>query len=56
MAVNKGKLKSNGSKGRPRRIDAIDLVRWKLERSNRPEPVESDEQVETTGRVDLAWM
>jgi hypothetical protein len=45
-AVSEGKLKSNGKNGRARRIDAVDLTRWIRDRSNKPDPEESDEQVE----------
>jgi hypothetical protein len=45
-AVNEGKLKSNGEKGRDRRVDAVDLTRWMDARANRVEPVESDAAVE----------
>jgi hypothetical protein len=44
-AVDDGELKSNGESGRARRIDALDLVRWKLKRAERPEGAESDEAV-----------
>jgi hypothetical protein len=44
VEVSKGRLKSNGKKGRDRRIDAIDLIRWKQERSKRLEP-ESEEEI-----------
>lgn len=40
-AADAGSLKSNGEKGRARRIDAVDLTRWIRERANRPEPGES---------------
>jgi hypothetical protein len=43
-AVDGGRLRSNGQNGRARRIDAVDLARWTLERANRPEP-ESEDQV-----------
>jgi hypothetical protein len=45
-AVDEGRLKGNGMKWRDRRIDAVDLTRWISERSDRPEPIESDEHVE----------
>jgi len=45
-AVDEGKLRSNGLKGRARRVDAVDLARWMHTRGNRPEPVESDATVE----------
>jgi hypothetical protein len=44
-AAGEGRLKSNGMKGRARRIDAADLTRWTLERAKRPERGESDEHV-----------
>jgi Helix-turn-helix domain len=44
-AANKGELKSNGEKGRKRRIDSIDLNRWNLARLAKPEPTESAERV-----------
>jgi len=44
-AVEGGKLKGNGERGRLRRIDSVDLTRWILERSHRSEPAESDEYV-----------
>jgi hypothetical protein len=39
------KLKSNGKKGRARRIDAVDLTRYQLEKIPRLSTVESDTQV-----------
>jgi hypothetical protein len=45
-AVRDGQLKSNGQKGRERRIDAADLVLWQLRRSKREGAVESDAAVE----------
>jgi hypothetical protein len=45
-AVDDGRLKSNGKRRRARRIDALDLAHWMLKRSRRPEPGESDEEVE----------
>jgi hypothetical protein len=45
-----GKLKSNGQSSRARRIDSVDLTRWILERSRRPESSESDEQVKRSMR------
>lgn len=45
-AVDAGEIRSNGKRGRQRRIDAVDLSRWVLARTNKPEPEESDEQVE----------
>jgi hypothetical protein len=44
-AVRDGQLKSNGEKGRKRRIDAADLTLWQLRRAKRGESVESDETV-----------
>ena len=44
-AANEGKLRSNGQKKHARRIDAVDLIRWISEQAERPEPVESGEQV-----------
>jgi hypothetical protein len=44
-AVDDGKLTSNGKKGHQRRIDPASFVRWKLERDQRPESSESEEQV-----------
>jgi hypothetical protein len=44
-AVRDGRLKSNGKKGRERRIDAADLTLWQLRRSNREGYVESDATV-----------
>jgi len=44
-AADNGTLKSNGEKGRPRRIDLPDLKRWILGRSNSPERTESDAHV-----------
>jgi hypothetical protein len=41
-----GKLRSNGMDGPERLIDPIDLARWTLERSQRPEPRESNQHVE----------
>jgi hypothetical protein len=48
-AVDDGQLKSNGKQGRERRIDAVDLCRWLLVRAGRPEPEESDQQVNRLG-------
>jgi hypothetical protein len=44
-AADSGKLKSNGKKGAERRVDAVALAYWQLQRANRPEPVESDDDV-----------
>ncbi len=44
-AVDNGKLKGNGKSGTERRIDAVDLSRWILERSGKPEPKETNEAV-----------
>jgi hypothetical protein len=44
-AVNDRRIEGNGKTGRDRRINAISLVRWIEERSNRPEPDETDERV-----------
>jgi hypothetical protein len=41
-----GALASNGLRGRDLRIDAHDLVRWKKERADKPEPRESNEAVD----------
>jgi hypothetical protein len=41
-AAAEGKLKSNGKKGNDRRIAAVDLTRWTLERSIKPEVRESE--------------
>jgi hypothetical protein len=49
-AVDAGKLRSNGAKRHARRIDAVDLARWTLKRSNRAEPSETSEQVERLAR------
>jgi hypothetical protein len=45
-AADDGSLKSNGRHGRDRRIDPVDLSRWKLKRADRPEPEESESAVE----------
>jgi len=45
-AANNAKIKTNGQKGRSRRIDPHDLIRWVLDRSNATEQGESDKQVE----------
>jgi hypothetical protein len=45
-AADQGKLKSNGKKGRERRIDSVDLNRWKLKRIEKSEPGESYSKVE----------
>jgi hypothetical protein len=45
-AANTGSLKSNGKKGRARRIDPADLSRWQLRRTEREEAVESNAVVE----------
>jgi hypothetical protein len=45
-AVLSGALASNGKKGHARRIDKADLFRWKLERSTKREPNESDDHVQ----------
>jgi hypothetical protein len=44
-AIDAGELKSNGLKGRKRRVDAADFVRWQLERAKSPEQKESDRSV-----------
>lgn len=44
-AINQGKLKGNGKRGRGRRVDGLDLNRWQLERSGRLDPQESDAKV-----------
>lgn len=44
-AVDNGKLKGNGETGRARRIDASDLARWQLERSQETETSESEDAV-----------
>jgi len=49
-AVDAGNLKSNGKHHRERRIDSADLTRWILARSNRTEPVESNDRVESLMR------
>jgi hypothetical protein len=49
-AVNAGALRSNGKKGRERRVDSADLTRWILKRSNRTEPVETNQRVESLMR------
>jgi hypothetical protein len=49
-AVDGEQLKGNGKTGRDRRIDLVDLTRWKLERSKRPERGESNEHVKRLGR------
>jgi hypothetical protein len=43
-AVNYARLKSNGKVGHDRRIDAVDLTRWMLERSKRDVP-EDEEKI-----------
>jgi hypothetical protein len=48
-AVDHEKLKSNGKSDRNRRIDAIDLIRWMLERSKRDVP-ETEEGVKESMR------
>jgi hypothetical protein len=45
-AASNNELLTNGKKGRGRRIDALDLNRWKLARSSKPEREESDDQVQ----------
>ncbi len=45
-AADNGSLKSNGEKGRQRRIDAADLALWQVRRAKRKEPVESNATVE----------
>jgi hypothetical protein len=45
-AASAGFLKSNGERGRKRRIDAADLSRWQLRRAERREPTESNAAVE----------
>jgi hypothetical protein len=45
-AVNSGSLKSNGEKGRKRRIDAADLTLWQLRRAASENASESPEAVE----------
>jgi tetratricopeptide (TPR) repeat protein len=45
-AVDTGELMGNGLTDRNRRIDAVDLAQWILRRTKRPEPEESDAQVE----------
>jgi hypothetical protein len=45
-AVDDGALRSNGEAGALRRIDAVDLTRWILDRVTKPEPRESDAAVE----------
>jgi hypothetical protein len=45
-AADNGSLKSNGEKGRERRIDAAHLALWQLRRAERKEAVESDTTVE----------
>jgi hypothetical protein len=52
-AVDAGQLKGNGEAGRKRRIDAIDLTRWIKQRAGKPEPSESDAQVEKLARKHL---
>ncbi|HEX3991926.1 MAG TPA: hypothetical protein VHX39_12215 [Acetobacteraceae bacterium] len=44
-AVTAGEIASNGKKGRQRRLDAADFVRWQLARARRPEAPEGNEQV-----------
>ncbi len=44
-AVENGEIRSNGKRGRDRRIDPAGLSHWMLSRANRPEPQESEEQV-----------
>jgi hypothetical protein len=48
-AVDAGQLKSNGKRGRGRRIDPADISRWLLARADKPEPAESDEQAKRLG-------
>ncbi len=50
-AAHSGSLKSNGQKGRQRRIDPADLSRWQLRRAERKEPVESNDAVERKIRL-----
>jgi hypothetical protein len=45
-AVNNGSLKSNGEKGRTRRIEAADLTLWQLRRAANGRTSESPEAVE----------
>jgi hypothetical protein len=45
-AVDAGTLKSNDLKDRERRVDAVDLARWALERAGKPEAPESEAAVE----------
>ncbi len=46
-AVDRGEIKSNNQKGRGRRkIDSADFNRWLLERSQRPERIEGEAEVE----------
>jgi len=45
-AVDGNELKGNGKSGRARRIDAVDLARWQLQRVEGTEPGESNAEVE----------
>jgi tetratricopeptide (TPR) repeat protein len=45
-AVDAGELMGNGMTGRERRVDAVDLTQWMLQRIAKPEAEESDAQVE----------
>jgi hypothetical protein len=46
-AIDAGEIKSNGETGKgKRKIDSADFNRWHLERANRLEQTESEEQVE----------
>jgi hypothetical protein len=45
-AVDAGDLRSNGKRGRQRRIDPTDLARWLLARASRTESGESEQQVQ----------
>jgi hypothetical protein len=44
-AAGNRSLKSNGKKGKARRIDAAGLAMWQLRRAERKEPVESQQTV-----------
>src|SRR5262249_42079235 len=44
-AVDAGEIRSNGKRGRDRRINPGDLTRWLLARADKPEREESEEQV-----------
>jgi hypothetical protein len=45
-AVEAGNLKSNGKRGRDRRIDGADLSRWQRDRAKKTKPAESNAAVE----------